>query len=82
MPDIIITLTPASTLTRGVDALCGLNGYQTLINGVANPETRNAFAKRMLANWLKGEIARWETPPAVVAAEAAVRASVDSLSIT
>lgn len=82
MPDIIITLTPAATLTRGVDALCGLNDYQTLIDGQQNPETRNAFAKRMLAVWVRQRINEWESKLAIDAARVAVQTSVDSLSIT
>lgn len=82
MATITLDILPASALTRSVDAICGLNNYQTLINGSANPESRNAFAKRMLAKWLKEQIIEWETVPAVTSARATVTASVAALDIT
>lgn len=74
MPDIIVTLTPASTLN---------NGYQaTLPGGGANPETRNAFAKRMVAEWIKRRTTQYEAGLAMEAARVAAEAAADALSIT
>lgn len=82
MPQIILDINPAAALTRAVDALCALNGYQTLIGGNPNPETKNNFAKRMLAVWLKARIVEYESGLAAEAARATATASADSLSIT
>lgn len=83
MPDIIVTLTPASTLNRCVDAICALDGYQaTLPGGGANPETRNAFAKRMVAEWIKRRTTQYEAGLAMEAARVAAEAAADALSIT
>lgn len=82
MPDITITITPAAALTRAVDALCALNNYQATIDGSPNPETRNQFGKRMLAQWVKSEVARYETGIAIEAARATAQASAAQLDIT
>lgn len=44
-----------------VDALCQRYGYQATIldasnNPIPNPEGRQAFAKRMIAEWMKSEV--------------------------
>lgn len=82
MAQIILDITPASALVRTVDALCGFNNYQATIDGVANPESRNQFAKRMVAIWLKQQVASWESNIASAAAKAAAEADANSLSIT
>jgi hypothetical protein len=43
-------------LAEIIDAICELDGYQALINGEANPESRNAFARRMLIEDLKRRV--------------------------
>lgn len=78
VPTITIDIDNAGNLTRAVDATCAKFNYQTLINGVANPETRNQFAKRMVALTVKGWIAEYEGELAAITA----RAAVGSVGIT
>jgi hypothetical protein len=82
MADITITLTPAAALTRAVDAICALYGYQTLINGNPNPETRNNFAKRIVAEWVKAQVVQYESGVAMESARVTAKASAEALSIT
>lgn len=82
MPDIIVSVNPASALTRLVDAICANHGYQAIINGSPNPETKNQYAKRMFAKWGKGQVALYETGLAVNAARITAEASADALDIT
>lgn len=82
MPDIIISITPAAALTRAVDAVCANHGYQATIDGSPNPETRNQFAKRMLANWVKSQVVLYETSLAANQARVTAQASAELLNIT
>lgn len=82
MPQIITDINPASALTRVVDALCANFGYQTTIDGSPNPETRNQFAKRMNAQWLKGQVILYETSLAANEARVTAQASAELLNIT
>jgi hypothetical protein len=53
MAQTTVTFTlDSADVTKFVDAICALHGYSdTLPGGGANPETRNAFAKRMTYAW-------------------------------
>lgn len=83
MPDIIITIDTAGNLTRAVDATCAKFGYQaTLPGGGANPETKNQFAKRMVALTVKGWMVEYEARAAADAAGATAAASANSVVIT
>lgn len=44
---------PAGVTPRVIDAIAARYGYQATVNGVANPETKGAFAKRMVVKWVK-----------------------------
>ena len=64
MPSITIDVPSSSDLTRVVDAICGTYNYQANIpnNGgtVPNPETKNQYSKRMVAEFLKKLTRTWE----------------------
>lgn len=60
-----------------VDAICYLRGYQVIVpdplnpgQSISNPETKNAFAKRMKLIDFKGEISEWKRLKAI--ADAAI----------
>lgn len=59
------------------DALCANFGYQDTVDDAPNPESRTDFARRMLAEWLKSQVAAHESRQAardvIAAAEADVR---------
>lgn len=59
MAEIKITI-PAASLTRVLDAFAGTFGYQTTINGVANPETKEQFAKRQTLEWVRRVVMSYE----------------------
>lgn len=78
MPTITIDVDTAGTLTRAVAATCAKFGYQPLINGEANPESQNQFAKRMVAVTVKGWMAEYEGEQAAIVARATANAVVIS----
>lgn len=79
MAQIIIDIPAGADLTRAVDAYCALYNYQALLpGGGANPETRNQFAKRMVANWIKDTTKEYEATLAATTA----RNAANSLNIT
>lgn len=82
MAQIIIDITPAAAVTRAVDAVCSNNGYQATIDGQPNPETKNQFAKRMLAAWVRSQVVRYESEIATKEARETATASAELLSIT
>ncbi len=80
------------TEARAVDALCGLLGYQVQVPGhkgtpkavqgvalglVENPETREDFAKRVVIDWLKGQVTSWETQKALATITQKISKQVD-----
>lgn len=79
MATITISI-PASITTRVIDGVSGQYGYQTLINGEANPETKTQFATRMARTWVKESVKAYEATlaannaknSAIVAAEAEI----------
>lgn len=83
MPDIIVTVDTAGNLTRAVTATCWKFSYQaTLPGGGANPETQNQFAKRMLAQTIKGWMIEYESTLAAEAARSTATTNANSVSIT
>lgn len=83
MPTITIDIDNAGNLTRAVDAIAIKFNYQaTLPGGGANPETKNQFGKRMVANWVKGIVADVEGQTASDAARATALASANAMGIT
>ena len=82
-PTISIDIASGPELTRAVDAFCGTFGYQaTIVNGggvsIPNPETRNQFAKRQLAEYVKRVTRSWEKEQAAkIAAESADANSIN-----
>lgn len=74
---------PDEIVPRALDAICKVYGYQaTLEGGSPNPETRAAFAKRQLANWVKNAIKTVEAARAGDEARAAKAAEIDGIAIT
>jgi hypothetical protein len=59
---------------RVLDAFTAQYGYQSTIDGAANPETPQAFVKRMLTQHMKDVVKSYE---ASQAAEAARQAAID-----
>lgn len=83
MPDIVITIDTAGNLTRVVNAVCTHFGYQALLpGGGSNPESKNAFAKRMLAQWAKTITAEEEGRTAADAAQQTAVISANLIVIT
>ncbi len=82
MAQITIDIPTVADLNRAVDAICLRFNYRATIvtvNGeTPNPETRNQFAKRMVANWIKSVIADFDADQAATTA----RASASNLNIT
>lgn len=67
---ISITI-PDAQLTRVVDGIAGQYNYQAMVPGAAlsdppvtNPETKNAFVKRMMIKWVKESVKAWEATQA------------------
>lgn len=77
MPTITFTLS-AEHLTRLVDAICETHGYEATINGQPNPETKNAFAKRMYAIQMRDTVREYERLEALKVAQS----SLTSIDIT
>jgi hypothetical protein len=63
MPTISFEMS-AEHLTRLVNALSEAHGYQATIDGQPNPETKAAFAKKVAASILRGEVLSYETQKA------------------
>jgi len=87
MPSITIDIGTQAELTRAVDAFCGAYNYQaTITNGggqqIANPESRNAFAKRQVAEFVKKVIRNYEADRDSKIAIAAAEANSSSLAIS
>jgi hypothetical protein len=80
MAQITLDLGNAQQTARVVNAVCARFGYQDTVyldvemtDGIPNPETKNAFAKRMLIEWLRRQtrdyeydLAKAAQPPLVV----------------
>jgi hypothetical protein len=65
-----ILITIEGTATHGAlirDALCSMYGYQETIDGVANPETKTAFSKRMIRDFIKENIIAYRVKEAEAA---------------
>ena len=55
---MIISLTiPDELSTRAVDALCGLNGFDTDLEGL----TKAQFAKREILEYVQSQMVLWES---------------------
>jgi hypothetical protein len=86
MATITITIADAD-LSRVVDDICGLFGYQAFIPQfigppLPNPETKNQFAKRMVVQDVKSWCKTWEQQQAKAAAEVTAGQSADLLGIS
>jgi len=78
MPTIQIDIPSSADLNRAVNAICLKFNYVEIINGSANPETKNQFAKRMVAQWIKSVVADFDADQAGTTA----RAGASGLNIT
>lgn len=69
MATIVIDIPDADDYIRAVAAFCSRFGYQTLVDDgaggfMANPETDDEFAKRMIAWWVKTVVVEAEVSSA------------------
>jgi hypothetical protein len=78
----IISITiPDAALNRVITAICAQNNYQDIILGPAfteipNPETKAAFAKRMIINVVKDQVKSYEVRQAGLTAAATVETEI------
>jgi len=87
MAVITIDVPNGADLTRAVDAFCNAFAYQpTVTNGsgqqIPNPESKNVFAKRQIALWIKSIVIEYEASRDAGTARAAAVASASTLNIT
>jgi hypothetical protein len=69
-------------LQRALDAFATRYNYQAkLEDGGDNPETKAAFAKRMVRQYVQDVIKNTESPQAIQEAVAAKNAEIDALDI-
>ena len=73
MPTFALTISPPA-LAELVHAICALYNYQDTVDGAPNPESRQAFTKRLIAEDLKQKVRNHRLHLAVVAAQAEVSA--------
>lgn len=74
-----ITLTiPDAVMVRVRDGFCYQQGYQDMIDGIENPETKTKFMKRMLAEHIKQQVKAYEASLSIEAARQEAEASVDT----
>ena len=66
MADLKITV-PSAILTRVLNGFCGQHGYQTTINGQANPESKADFATRKIREFVKDSVKAYEATQAAEA---------------
>lgn len=88
MATIQITI-PDAQLTRVVNSFTDSFGYAPMILdnsvppiAIPNPETRNQFAKRMVAEWVKQRVITQESFMAAETARAAAIADGQTITIT
>lgn len=83
MASITITI-PDANLADTVDGICDVFNYQATIGNppVANTETKNQFAKRMTAQWIKNHYRNWMVKQAATATIATANSNVDAVAIT
>lgn len=67
---------------RVIDAFCAQYGYQETINGKPNPQTKAAFAKAKVLEYIKEIVKGHEAGAAAKAAIETAVASADQISIT
>jgi hypothetical protein len=73
---------PDAWAPRVLEAICVLYGYaDTLSDGSPNPETKAAFAKRIVGRWIKEQLVRYETTQAADIAARAKQGEFDALDI-
>lgn len=77
MATITITI-PTTQTARVIDGICYANTYQDIIDGQPNPETKTAFSKRMVVEYILNCIKQYEIIVAVEAARKNVNLSVDT----
>ncbi len=68
----------AATVTMVVDAFCNQYGYQTTINGQANPQTKAQFALAQVDKFIKDTVKADKMKSPVEVARTQVSADIDS----
>lgn len=82
MAQIIINI-PNDKLSRVIDALCSLHGYRaTLLDGTANPETKQQFAKRKIIEKIKDDVRSIELSSSYATSQQTINDSVNLIDIT
>ena len=77
MATITITI-PDSVVARVVDALGTHYGYQAIIDGAPNPETKARFVQRMIRTHIKNIVREQEASVASQSAFVSTSTAVDS----
>ena len=77
MATIAFTLS-AAHLTRTVDALGARWGYQTLINGQPNPQSKSEFVRLKIAAVIRSEVRAHE----VAEAQAVTAGAITDIDVT
>ena len=71
MPTLLLSFdTGTVPLSRITDAFAKRFGYNEIINGAANPESKANFARRMVKEWITEIVKLEETTPAIETAKA------------
>ena len=89
MAQIIVTI-PNADLQRVVDAIAGNYGYTDTIPDpnnpegpeIPNPETRDQFAQRQTAQFVKQNVISWEATQASEAARLTAIANAEGINIS
>lgn len=81
MASLSITI-PDNRLVESLEAMCFLWGYQSTVNGVANPETKQQFCRRKLAELVKSLVIQGSKDKAAYTAGEAAKSAIKDIAIT
>ncbi len=77
MAQIIIDI-PVGQANRVLDAIAARRGYTGFLADGITPQTKAAFAKVKVMDWIKNEVADYEERNASIAAATAARAAAEA----
>lgn len=74
---------PDAIAQRVIDGVAGQNEYRDTVEDskgkvIPNPESKNQFVKRMIREYIKGNVKAWETSQAIATARQGTSDRVDS----
>ena len=78
MAIVSLDLGNAAQTNRIVNAIATTFGWPALVDGLPNPETKQAFAKRMVISWIKSHVRDQEAAVASKAAFDTAAADVET----